>query len=203
MKAVDLQRRALRQQGERTEHHERQSIIGLLVRVHWINDRRIDTQKVELDQVGSIRVRDPDRRLFRGRYKSDDLLEAFLDRLVCFDGYRQIDVLRNNEGRGCAGLEQVGDLGSHDEKARDAQHRLGGTQRGQQAITESEHGLALGRPVTSEANVRNPDLTGTPHSDWSGRRDSNPRRQPWQGCTLPLSYSRVAGSFSNGRLAVR
>ena len=25
---------------------------------------------------------------------------------------------------------------------------------------------------------------------WSGRRDSNSRRQPWQGCTLPLSYSR-------------
>ena len=25
---------------------------------------------------------------------------------------------------------------------------------------------------------------------WSGRRDLNPRRQPWQGCTLPLSYSR-------------
>ena len=24
----------------------------------------------------------------------------------------------------------------------------------------------------------------------SGKRDSNPRRQPWQGCTLPLSYSR-------------
>ena len=34
----------------------------------------------------------------------------------------------------------------------------------------------------------------------SGRRDSNPRRQPWQGCTLPLSYSRVAGCFSNGRV---
>ena len=26
---------------------------------------------------------------------------------------------------------------------------------------------------------------------WSGRRDSNPRLQPWQGCTLPLSYSRL------------
>ena len=26
---------------------------------------------------------------------------------------------------------------------------------------------------------------------WSGRRELNPRRQPWQGCTLPLSYSRV------------
>src|SRR6185295_10096261 len=25
---------------------------------------------------------------------------------------------------------------------------------------------------------------------WSGRPDSNRRRQPWQGCTLPLSYSR-------------
>jgi hypothetical protein len=25
----------------------------------------------------------------------------------------------------------------------------------------------------------------------SGKRESNPRRQPWQGCTLPLSYSRV------------
>ncbi len=26
--------------------------------------------------------------------------------------------------------------------------------------------------------------------DWSGRRDLNPRRPPWQGGTLPLSYSR-------------
>src|SRR5262249_38659866 len=26
---------------------------------------------------------------------------------------------------------------------------------------------------------------------WSGRWDSNPRPQPWQGCALPLSYTRV------------
>ena len=26
---------------------------------------------------------------------------------------------------------------------------------------------------------------------WSGRRDSNSRLQPWEGCTLPLSYSRA------------
>ncbi len=26
---------------------------------------------------------------------------------------------------------------------------------------------------------------------WSGKRDSNPRLRPWQGRTLPLSYSRV------------
>ena len=29
---------------------------------------------------------------------------------------------------------------------------------------------------------------------WSGRRDLNPRLQPWQGCTLPLSYSRSVGA---------
>src|SRR5690348_7837628 len=29
--------------------------------------------------------------------------------------------------------------------------------------------------------------------NWSGRRDSNPRPQPWQGCALPLSYARSAG----------
>ena len=26
---------------------------------------------------------------------------------------------------------------------------------------------------------------------WSGRGDSNPRPQPWQGCALPLSYTRI------------
>ena len=26
--------------------------------------------------------------------------------------------------------------------------------------------------------------------NWSGRWDSNPRPQPWQGCALPLSYTR-------------
>ena len=29
-----------------------------------------------------------------------------------------------------------------------------------------------------------------PLKKWSGKRDLNPRLQPWQGCTLPLSYSR-------------
>ncbi len=27
--------------------------------------------------------------------------------------------------------------------------------------------------------------------EWSGRRDSDPRHQPWQGCALPLSYARI------------
>src|SRR5581483_569203 len=31
---------------------------------------------------------------------------------------------------------------------------------------------------------------------WSGRRDLNPRLRPWQGRTLPLSYSRSALKFN-------
>ena len=31
---------------------------------------------------------------------------------------------------------------------------------------------------------------GCLEGNWSGRRDSNPRPQPWQGCALPLSYTR-------------
>ena len=30
---------------------------------------------------------------------------------------------------------------------------------------------------------------------WSGKRDSNSRPQPWQGCALPLSYSRLRGDI--------
>src|SRR5262249_33490352 len=30
---------------------------------------------------------------------------------------------------------------------------------------------------------------------WSGKRDLNPRPQPWQGCALPLSYSRSPPGF--------
>ncbi len=38
---------------------------------------------------------------------------------------------------------------------------------------------------------------------WSGRRDLNPRLQPWQGCTLPLSYSRPFGRHAErGEAAV-
>src|SRR5580765_735250 len=32
---------------------------------------------------------------------------------------------------------------------------------------------------------------------WSGKRDSNPRLRPWQGRTLPLSYSRSPNSKRN------
>jgi hypothetical protein len=35
-------------------------------------------------------------------------------------------------------------------------------------------------------------LRPSPLNSWSGRRDLNPRLRPWQGRTLPLSYSRSA-----------
>jgi hypothetical protein len=34
---------------------------------------------------------------------------------------------------------------------------------------------------------------------WSGRRDLNPRLRPWQGRTLPLSYSRPATLIINNQ----
>jgi hypothetical protein len=39
--------------------------------------------------------------------------------------------------------------------------------------------------------------------NWSGRRDSNPRPQPWQGCALPLSYARSGATPPNSSGGVR
>jgi hypothetical protein len=53
-------------------------------------------------------------------------------------------------------------------------------------------------PKTRHVNPHTRTRTNTRGGDralWSGRRDSNPRPQPWQGCALPLSYTRIlAGS---------
>ena len=38
---------------------------------------------------------------------------------------------------------------------------------------------------------------------WSGKRDLNPRPQPWQGCTLPLSYSRTSPTIKITRFVTR
>ena len=38
---------------------------------------------------------------------------------------------------------------------------------------------------------------GLPAKLWSGRRDLNPRLRPWQGRTLPLSYSRSTQPIIN------
>jgi hypothetical protein len=43
----------------------------------------------------------------------------------------------------------------------------------------------------STPRLRRDRHTRGDRADWSGRRDSNPRPQPWQGCALPLSYTRI------------
>ncbi len=54
----------------------------------------------------------------------------------------------------------------------------------------------LGTPPRNHREAKN-SLTPPLHNSfhlflkWSGRRDSNPRPQPWQGCALPLSYARM------------
>ena len=47
----------------------------------------------------------------------------------------------------------------------------------------------LPRDVTDAG--RKAPVTGAVEKPWSGRRDLNPRLRPWQGRTLPLSYSRA------------
>ena len=46
--------------------------------------------------------------------------------------------------------------------------------------------------VAPHPEMKSPACSRAESMIWSGRRDLNPRRQPWQGCTLPLSYSRSA-----------
>ena len=48
-------------------------------------------------------------------------------------------------------------------------------------------------PQKTKAALRRPFRNSSDFSwiFWSGRRDSNPRPQPWQGCALPLSYTRI------------
>src|SRR6267142_3350239 len=53
--------------------------------------------------------------------------------------------------------------------------------------------MSLQGPVRSRAPA---------YRSWSGKRDSNPRPQPWQGCALPLSYSRKDYPVSSTRRSV-
>ncbi len=54
-------------------------------------------------------------------------------------------------------------------------------------VDVSDEPLSVPAPVVHSAVHREPMLS----KQLSGRRDLNPRRPPWQGGTLPLSYSRM------------
>jgi hypothetical protein len=50
--------------------------------------------------------------------------------------------------------------------------------------------LPLGDGAVRESRQPHIGRAGSEGGRWSGKRDSNPRLRPWQGRTLPLSYSR-------------
>ena len=61
----------------------------------------------------------------------------------------------------------------------------------------------LAQYVTWQLPLYNKHACGVARADWSGRRDSNPRPQPWQGCALPLSYTRIlTGSWPQPDLTI-
>src|SRR3954453_7100033 len=71
-----------------------------------------------------------------------------------------------------------------------------GFEPGVEVLQTSALPLGDGAPVEIRAKVGLPsEALGHPSlaaesEGWSGKRDSNPRLRPWQGRTLPLSYSR-------------
>ena len=70
----------------------------------------------------------------------------------------------------------------------------GGQSDGDPSHHHSHHSPAPGgRSEAKAGGVSQGDRLGF----WSGRRDSNPRRPPWQGGTLPLSYSRNSRETTN------
>src|SRR4051794_24858341 len=57
-------------------------------------------------------------------------------------------------------------------------------------MRSSARRLSSTRCATARASRSRPVESPDSKDSWSGRRDSNPRPQPWQGCALPLSYAR-------------
>ncbi len=57
------------------------------------------------------------------------------------------------------------------------------------ANLEATPGFEPGMRILQTLALPLGDVANSPKK-WSGKRDSNPRHQPWQGCALPLSYSR-------------
>jgi hypothetical protein len=61
----------------------------------------------------------------------------------------------------------------------------------------SDSRAASGRPPSLHRSYGGQLSPAFVSESWSGKRDSNPRLRPWQGRTLPLSYSRSPNSKRN------
>ena len=51
--------------------------------------------------------------------------------------------------------------------------------------------LGRGSKFVAGYNYKKGLRKGDLFCNWSGQWDSDPRHQPWQGCALPLSYTRI------------
>ncbi len=88
-------------------------------------------------------------------------------------------------------------------RARDLYHRetvagiSGGAGRNRTADRGfADLGLTTWRPRPKGGLYTKPSRLSEGSKIWSGRRDLNPRLRPWQGRTLPLSYSRSFSHFT-------
>ena len=82
---------------------------------------------------------------------------------------------------------------SAEQQARGGRSLCGGANRSAPASEGRREPPRSGGPSAQ----RGGEGSGAPPSEvqyWSGKRDSNPRLRPWQGRTLPLSYSRPPGA---------
>ncbi len=77
---------------------------------------------------------------------------------------------------------------TEDTRARGAERALLAAERVAQLACQPKRWGKQKQPAFAKATAGNLRLTQS--EDWSGKRDSNPRLRPWQGRTLPLSYSR-------------
>jgi hypothetical protein len=111
-------------------------LVRFLIGLEGLDDRRIDADELDFDQVAGLGARDPDRRLIRGGNELGDPIEPRFDFFVHGDRNRKIDVLGDHEGRRCVRFQKVRDFGSRHEDAGDLENRLDGAQRRKQPVPE-------------------------------------------------------------------
>ncbi len=79
--------------------------------------------------------------------------------------------------------------------------QCGRTRGGYSGGQKADSSVACGGDCR-RTNLSRHGIKGGDWSEWSGRRDSNPRHQPWQGCTLPAELLPLSNQLSLSRDSV-
>ena len=118
-----------------------------------------------------------------GRFSSDDCLDIL--KINHWSGKRDA----NRQTR-CANRVVAYPLGSLRWFCLPNRHLRLNLERETRCVTANRVvACPLGSLGVASRDILNLEFTRMYH--WSGKRDSNSRPQPWQGCALPLSYSRI------------